>query len=243
MLPDRNDTTFLQSASFAALAAGCIFLILPGLAEAKSRWYQVEVIVFRYVDPSTAEQPAAPRIQPDYSGAISLVTDLPAFDDEPDAPGANEVSRPGPIAFKSLSRTELKTSGVYRRLRDLAAYEPVLHVGWRQPGSGSRRSREIYITDKPRLPTDMAVGSTAIERPVERRVEGTVRVRTGRLLHVETDFLSYGESVPVRINERRKIKFKELHYFDNPFFGVIVQVTPYRIATPEPEPAEAAVTN
>jgi hypothetical protein len=71
-----------------------------------------------------------------------------------------------------------------------------------------------------------------LEVPIEERVEGTVQISAGRLLYVATDFVNYFGESAVRITEQRKVKLKEIHYFDHPLFGVIVQVTPYRIAAP-----------
>ncbi len=207
---------------FAAVAA----LAVPTSALAKSRWYQVEVIVFRYANPSLAEQAVAPAKMPDFRNAVPLTTDIAERGGTVERP--NEVARPGPVPYEAIPRGAMITSGVYRRLRDLPAYEPVLHVGWRQP-SGARGSREVYVTDKPRVLADVAIDTSAVPLPDLSRIEGTVRLRTGRLLHVETDFMDYGQAAPVRISERRKVKFKELHYFDSPFFGIIVQVTPFRI--------------
>ena len=63
--------------------------------------------------------------------------------------------------------------------------------------------------------------------PVNPTTEGVVRIKVGRLLHVEVDFLYYQDGTPVRLNESRKVKLRETHYFDHPLFGVIVQVSPY----------------
>lgn len=55
----------------------------------------------------------------------------------------------------------------------------------------------------------------------------------------ETDLLaSLGDAfVPVRIvtlEEERKMRNKELHYFDHPLFGLIMQITPYDPSVPAP---------
>jgi hypothetical protein len=210
---------------------------------AKSRWYQVEVIVFRHADTEAVggEEWPALRSLPDFRNSVELLIDLPDFSDEPPGERNNEVSIPGPIAFQSLPLSDLQMTGVFRRLRKLNAYDPVLHVGWRQPGFGSSRARSVYISDRPAVTVDTATdpGGVAFEAaPVVRRVEGTVRIRVGRLLYVDTDFVNYGEEAPVRITEQRKVKLKELHYFDHPLFGIIVRVIPYRI----PDPADQAST-
>lgn len=212
------------------LLACCLASVLLATAQsawAQSRWYQVEVIVFRYAQASATEHMPPLRTLPDYRGALSLVTDLPDFSDEP---RPNEVVLPGPVAFQALPRQDLLMGGVYQRLRALAEYEPVLHAGWRQPGVATGRTRRVYLTDKPGAGADVPLESEAIGvAPASAWFEGAVEVRTGRLLHVDVDFVNHVSGETARINERRKVKFKELHYFDNPRFGVLVQVTPYRV--------------
>lgn len=222
-----------------------LLVLTSSNVRAESRWYQVEVIIFRYTNPTGGEQAVAPRQLPNFANAISLVSDVPNFDDEPEIDRADEASIAGPTAFQSLSSAELQLGGVLRRLRTLDTYAPVLHVGWRQPGLGDGRARYVYLTDKPRslidarADDDVAVGSVQV---AEQRVEGMVRVKTGVGLQVDADFISYGADAPVRINERRNVKFKEVHYFDNPFFGVIIQVVPYRIVDPNAPAGDAAST-
>jgi hypothetical protein len=202
---------------------------------ATNRWYQVEVIVFRHADSELMNREQWPDLEslPDYRDSIRLFVDLPELTDEPPVDGPNEGLAPGPLAFQSLSANQLKMSGVFRRLRNVSAYEAVLHVGWRQPGGGQSRARRVYISDDPATFRGIDSDTASLRlgsQDNSRRIEGVIRVRGGRLLHMDADFTSYGGPAPVRISERRKVKFKELHYFDHPLFGVIVQVTPYRIS-------------
>jgi hypothetical protein len=185
-MPRTRLTTFLA-----------LLILTSSTVLAESRWYQVEVIVFRYANPTGAEQAVAPRQLPNFGNAISLVTDLPNFDDEPENDRPNEVSIPGPTAFQALSSAELQLSGIFRRLRVLETYTPVLHVGWRQPGLGDGRARYVYVTDRPRSMIDVAAANDVAlgaARVAEQRVEGMVRVKTGLGLQVDADFVSYGAS-------------------------------------------------
>ncbi|MCH7928714.1 MAG: hypothetical protein IID03_12165, partial [Candidatus Dadabacteria bacterium] len=84
----------------------------------------------------------------------------------------------------------------------------------------------------------------------EARINGTVNLRGGHLLHLDLDisyFIDlYTESVTsfteegseevvmediimtgtyAQMKETRRIKLNELHYFDHPLFGVIMRVT------------------
>ena len=201
---------------------------------AKSRWYQVEVIVFNHVGTGNADGEVWPNLEslPEFRDAINLFVDLPKYADERGSDRPNEVALPGPLAFQSLPAAALKMSGVFRRLKGLGSYNPILHVGWRQPGLSGSRARNVYIADKPRVVKDSNVVSSKLETHSDQRVEGTVQVRTGQLLYVVTDFVNYLGEAAVRITEQRKVKLNEIHYFDHPLFGVIVQVSPYRIAKP-----------
>ncbi|MFT4563827.1 MAG: hypothetical protein ACI9BW_003587 [Gammaproteobacteria bacterium] len=204
------------------------------VAMANVRWYQVEVIVFRHTNTEAAgrEQWPQSKLAPDFSDAQPLNSQAtPPRDDELRS-RPNEVSIAGPSAFQSLARSELTTSGIFRRLRSHGAYDPVLHVGWRQPARDARRTSKVLLSDRPRPATRWGEGSPdaldAVANEVSR-VEGTLRLQSGRLLSVAVDFFNDDGASSGRITERRAIRFKELHYFDEPSFGVIVQVTPYRV--------------
>jgi hypothetical protein len=126
-----------------------------------------------------------------------------------------------------LRPEELKLGTEYRRLRNLAAYEPLVHVGWTQPG----------LPEGEAEPFDLK--TLGIFNP-----RGTVRVHLSRFLHITLDLTYQGsaESGPgasagdglseiavapqYRLSATRSARSNELHYFDHPAFGVLVRVTP-----------------
>ncbi len=75
--------------------------------------------------------------------------------------------------------------------------------------------------------------------------DGTIRLRSSRFLHVDVDIAYFPEFLSeqnetinednslfvqqqadyVRLQESRKIKLNEIHYFDHPFFGVIIRAS------------------
>jgi len=205
---------------------------------AEARWYQVEVVVFRQ-PPGIAtggEQWLAPEALPDYSRAIRLVRDLPALDDELAANGHGAEA--GPVAFEPIPGRERRLAGVARRV-DGGGYELLLAAGWRQPAFGVARPKYVYLSDlDDTAPPALAEGTTDAAALVPR-VQGTVAIKVARLLHVELDFLYDHDGVPVRLHETRKLKLREIHYFDHPLFGVVVQVSPYVLPT-VPETAEVS---
>ncbi|MFQ5644164.1 MAG: CsiV family protein [Thiogranum sp.] len=113
-----------------------------------------------------------------------------------------------------------------------ARYRPIAYFAWRQA-----------VLDRAR--------AVPIELPVENDsagktyVGGSVRVAVERYLHLYLDLqlhtpvndeqmelLEY--DIPeFRLSEHRRMRSGEIHYFDNPRFGVIALITPY-----EPPPAQ-----
>lgn len=210
---------------------------------AQSRWYHVEVLVFRNTAPGMAggeQWPDLPSL-PDFRDAQRLLVDFPSFSDEPTIDGETQTGSSEPIAFESLSKGEKKLGAINRALTNSGAYEVMMHVAWRQPGSQGSRPRGIYLSDRLAGPDlvlnkDEQPGLTSTS--AQPYVEGIVRLRVARLLHIDTDFVFYSKLPPVRLTESRNVKLKEIHYFDHPLFGVLVQVTPYHRVIESPADGE-----
>jgi hypothetical protein len=189
-----------------------------------ARWYHVEMIVFKHLDPAltTGEDWSVPEKAPNFATAIDLV--------EHNSDAGNSTGQ----GFRALSDSSLKLAGVYQRLRGSANYKPILHKAWRQPGYSANSVRQVYVSTKPSRGSDMR--SPGIELGAANNedandwVEGTLGLQGGRLLHLAAKFVYRKEEIITNIGEFRQIKLKQLHYFDHPLFGVIVQVTPYRAA-------------
>lgn len=204
-----------------------MLLLAPGLAAA--RWYQVEVVVFRHNVASSAggEQWPARTELPDFGDSMDLITDLPAMADEP--ADAQITSGPGPIAFKSLQRNERGLHDMERRLRNSSEYAPLLSAAWRQPSFGVSGAKRVHLRD---LDTHAGVRvSPSTDRiasvPATPRIEGTVAVKVARQMSVDIDFIYDHDGTAVRLKAARGMQLREVHYFDHPLFGVLVQVVPY----------------
>ena len=84
----------------------------------------------------------------------------------------------------------------------------------------------------------------------DEKIEGTVKVTLGRYLHLTLDltfqkraeernvfsFFDFNKEVSAssfRLTQKRRLRSKELHYFDHPKFGVLAIITPYELPAPE----------
>lgn len=79
----------------------------------------------------------------------------------------------------------------------------------------------------------------------DRIIDGSIRIRSGFYLHADIDlsyftqhpsenkvlrsseesFISGFDKIEIKLKETRKIKLNEIHYFDHPMFGAILQVS------------------
>lgn len=192
---------------------------LPAAAQESAQWYEVEVIVFRQWESggADAERPRA---------------DVPPLGAE------NVVSLRGPepgqplTPYARLSPNEMRLHGVKQVLEKHRGYEPLLHVGWRQPGLGQAGAPAVA------LPAGWLPG--AGEEPMLR---GLIKVYRERYLHADVD-LRYGHNEGLAQlqgpegkmastgtmadvhRQSRRMRSGELHYLDHPKLGVLIQVTP-----------------
>ncbi|MEX2523930.1 MAG: CsiV family protein [Gammaproteobacteria bacterium] len=99
--------------------------------------------------------------------------------------------------------------------------------------------------DKNTRDDDFDTGTASVNAIPEMSFDGMIRLRSTHFLHLDVDTAYFppdpsilqsetalGQGLPayqfadyVRLQESRRIRLKELHYFDHPLFGVIVQVT------------------
>jgi len=175
-----------------------------------------------------------------------------------------------PIAFLELPASAYRLDGVARVLKLSRGYRPLLHVAWQQPGHGPDRLRAVHLEkfkeDPARAPEGAAASGEFEYLAPEILLDGTVRLRISRFLHADLDFAYFPDAFAqlqdtqlggraddqnyllqradyVRLRTSRKLKLNELHYFDHPLFGIILQVSRLRIDTgeggePDAEPLE-----
>lgn len=186
-------------------------------------WYRVEVIVFEHL----------------YSDGDGEVWDKPPGLPDKDrlvTVGLNPDDTSGPF-YQGYAEGDRRLAGIYSALRYSKQYRPILHMAWQQPGLGASRARNVLIRKE-----DGVVSENGFEMPLIK-VDGVVKIRSTRLLHVDVDLAYFFQPVPetflvtgttgnaddqpryARIKESRKIKLNEIHYFDHPLFGALIQVS------------------
>lgn len=223
-----------------------LFLILSLIlshAVSAASWYQVEVIVFDRVNPNLDGE----QWQNEEFKIRNNMVELQAAD-------AELAAEEGLVPYMILDNNRNRLNGAYRVLKLSSGYRPLLHVSWQQAATERRQSRYVHMQKLDgeeaiavAEPTEPAEEPDFLEEFImpERIVDGSIRIRSGFYLHADID-LSYFKELPaenkiirsseesfiaaldktvIKLKETRKIKLNEIHYFDHPMYGVILQVS------------------
>ena len=214
----------MKSFSFR-LFSPCLVLIASTLfaVQAHAKDYLVEIIVFETV--AGRKLSAGGLHYPKVGKSIQI-----------DTAAATELGFVSIDEGKTLTEnaSAMAASGKYRVLR---------HMAWRQPGLDTEAAIAVRIGMGNRtqvfLPENIsnyeqfipASASPTIRRPREVTtftVNGTIKVRLGRFLHMETllVFTDPDTGQGFRLAQNRKMRSRELHYIDNPRFGVLTRILP-----------------
>jgi hypothetical protein len=180
-------------------------------AEKEEKSYEIEVVVFANTAPGTVDDEQwAPLNQPVIAGLDVAIEPGDAPATPPSPPGASLAA-----AVAALGRDP--------------NYRILAHKQWVQPAEAPKDAKPIRIR-----------GKQAGE------LDGVMKFYVSRFLHLEVDLLFRGENTAnvsptanpsgivtapatqqfYEISETRRVKSKEIHYFDHPKFGLVVRITP-----------------
>ncbi len=228
------------------LLPGLLLLVLPSLSFAQALdWYTVEILVFAERD--------------------SAGLDEEVWSNNPGTPDVSAALEPGSDGsrFEWLPESSLELAAVARQLNRSGRYRTLMLSGWRQPGYGPRRAVPVHLRSDPSVVLIQAAepGVTppaSVPASDSGAVDGIVRVHRSRYLHVLVDLLYTRPAEPgagaadtladvpkpvlVRMTQTRRMRSRELYYYDHPLFGVLVKIIPYgaqQAAEPTEDPATA----
>jgi hypothetical protein len=187
----------------AARLLTVLLLTLSGhLAVAAENEYRIELLVFENLSGSTGGEKF-----------------LESFSDE-----LSDDADYRTVTWLDSSAHEL--TAIANAMRRSRGYRPLLHIAWQEQVAGRSSARPVAL---PRG----AAGKDG------KYVTGTARVGLGRYLHLDLDLVLHDEWIQThaldselygapeyRLRESRRMRSKEIHYFDHPLFGVVAIITP-----------------
>lgn len=219
-------------------------------------WYQVEIIVFETVEPEQTnekwpvvlEEPAAVASMEITEAASKQDADVVAFQALRD----EELQLTAHI--KSLEHNNAKKVllhiGWRQPLHENAPGIPVhifSHSNELQEETTDPDANEPQTTVLNSLPDQESISviaeDTLINQP-ENFIDGTITLLLTRYLHLKTHMVYFNPDVDLTrqiaeqdrdapvvehflLKESRRVKRKELHYLDHPYFGILARVTRY----------------
>ena len=155
---------------------------------------------------------------------------------QPDAEAGRAQGVSPQNRFTELSSSRYRLKPVRYSLQQGGEYTVLYHRAWRQLAYSPSRAVDYPVQ--------------AMSNDSRHSVEGTIRLVRGRYLHLDMDLLMMdtatqppgqhaddpGNRPAYRLNEKRRIKRSDLHYFDHPRFGVLALITP--VSAPKPDAEE-----
>ena len=175
-------------------------------------------------EPAAEPEPEPPEFDVEIIVVRNLSPDdierrLPSLEQPPEADGepAAEAPRPKLRRFPALRTGELRLGAVNERLLRSEGWSPILHFGWRQPAESREEAGAMSVAGN-------RLGAA---------VTGTVRLSLDRFLRLEVDLeLDPATGELYAMDQGRRLRSGQVHYFDHPQFGVIAVVN----RAPEPTP-------
>ncbi len=219
-----------------------IFILFNQVAKAETSWYQVEIVVFE-------------RINPVLDGEYWKTADVISRTDVKNLLSREEVGDEQvsfsilPEAKNRLGGTysAFRNSSHYRPLIHYSWQQPPLERRSAKFVKVEKLDESQSFNNENIIPTD-ETEPLFIEDLFQQNkiIDGAIRIRSGFYLHVDVDLtyfaevteqfrvmevannesaISVQERIPVELKSSRKIKLNEIHYFDHPMFGLIIQVS------------------
>lgn len=179
------------------------------------------------------------HLQVDNGGEFWELGSLPNYDDTSiQLQTASDSSG----KFAELPSNAYRLNNVKRILNVSGMYWHLYHVAWQQPGLSASNLRKVFI-DIPEAGIVGTVGLAAghllhVKVDLSYLIEAVTELAIP-LIYTEADVKQGGDQDEnqlisdndymhgrvAHLKEIRQLKLNELHYFDHPLFGVLIQVS------------------
>ena len=219
----------LKWVNFYHLFLAALLIMLPlAASQAANQDYDVEIVVYASLRADDGEERwPTPKVFPATQQALDL------------GEGGTQLLTAGPRSLQAIADT----------MRRSSLYRPLLHWRWRQPGweRGQAKAIHVQIPAGSSLPlTQVATGTSKFllqqlrnnldagitDTAGQPLLDGTLTLARSRYLHMAVDliYIDPNTGIPMELKESRRMRSGELHYLDQPRFGVLVQVTPHVVS-------------
>jgi hypothetical protein len=144
--------------------------------------------------------------------------------------------------FTELSPSLYQLGDIRGGLRNSSGYTVLFHRAWRQVGYDAAHAIPYPINSLAENGRDSLEGSVTLIREHYLHLDVDLLLMTGSRA-APTQYADGPGSTPAfHLQEKRRMRSRELHYFDHPRFGMIAVVTPFDAPEDEPEPEPVDTT-
>ncbi len=232
------------------------------------RFYRVEIVIFEQLRaPGQPEDPGRPPPPPlpvdeqtNIPGIfVEQAQPLPQSaptDSASQTQSSTEETEPEPLFFEPVDLQDL--ADVARTLDMRPEYRVLAMEAWRQPGFPKERSRPVDLATVARLRSLVAESpgrtmsspspqrseasadsaSGYLPNPDGEHLQAAVTLWLGRYLHLKVQAEVATETGFSHLDESRRMRSGEVHYYDSPRLGAITVVIPEDVSDPASGPAE-----
>lgn len=210
------------------VSVALVALMIQSIALARAPAYQVELIVYSHITPSTLTSEQWPNVRRAEIGALNTISGYPF-----------------------LSKQYFRMSDEEANLRRAAGYKVLLHVAWRQPSAGPDSAKSVHIFGGKAFSNSGSVegqnlyGTQPYDPNLAWQVDGIFSMRVQHFLDTKMAMLfaaprtalrrvatNYafdsdpGDIVYFRLKDNRRMRSRELNLVEHPLYGVLVKVFP-----------------
>jgi hypothetical protein len=158
------------------------------------------------------------------------------------------VAETAPLNVQWLPESSYHLKAERAALNRSSRYRTLAYLAWRQPVLDRTDARALELPARPRSNAAWVDGTVkvAVERYLHLYLDLQLHLPQTAAATAASDTFADGVEPPkpeIRLTEQRRMRSKEVHYFDNPRFGVIALITPYEppVEVPAEVPAESPV--
>ena len=145
--------------------------------------------------------------------------------------------------FIAFDKKSYSLNGVYNRIIRLDAYQPLVHLGWIQAAKSTAEAKPFHIESEPDAPLEVSGTITLYKErylhlaldlsletaPSDEISEPAAEIPPERVFGLNFSAPQDDRSVTVnethKLQQSRRIRVSNTHYFDHPLFGVIATVS------------------
>jgi len=228
-------------------------------AQAKAPdWYQIEVVIFAQPANPSVTEVWRDTFAPDYSvNPIRLATE----DDLVTSINPEAELELDEGAFQSLPTSQRELTFAAKRIKGSPDLRLLSHLAWRQPVPKGKLAQPILIQTGQQFNDEFELeGTLTIRRGrylhartdlffsrfeqmksvkeldwtifSEDDLEFGQREWNPSFNEAETAAVQFVRATTANLKQSRRMRSGELHYIDHPLFGMLVQITPYKLPDP-----------